>query len=902
MFPSGSFRAVVGVIALLMIQALSAPNAHGAAIEFTDNTIPLNSSTPFGGKGSKLAAHASAMIQATDCGNPNSTEPNCNNLTAAQLAALISPAQEDAAQCRTITNNNSIDYFVPWSTPREFGSFLAQLPTPANPAGHIPGISIHRCCPPLVGAVCANRMYNGQLIGPGGIPVSDAQGNPIQLGMRVLGRRTDMLSSFGAQSDISQTLDAAALLGDASINYQVTYVCDADNIPPKPDGTPGDPWEHPTHGWIKTFEQGSCTPIDGACNPAIPSEGMAALPSDLQQLCTSGSIMQNLVDHGSYWSWDCTGTSGMASTACSMINSTVDMSVGHCGTADDSRMNTAPASAAELCASGMPSTVTGNGSGSSPWRWSCIGTSSSNETCIAYMVGATVDGVCGSSTGYVTSDPDWNPADGPPWALCKSGTQTSTTGVTQTSQGWEWTCLGENGGVNQTCNATLNQSGRCNWPAVDGSYGTTPPNPAVDLLCSEGTPSAITYGLEYPQWGQERMAWKWECLGPTGYCNGTGQCLCERFDLNTPQIGQCGGAVWGVYTGTTTPTDDLCDEYSTVTGPPTLIEDTPPRWNWICAGNNGGTSAACSMQWYPGQTGGICGAADTQTRSTEPSALEDLCSSGTPYSLTLNTEGTQWLWSCLDQAGFIGDNCWAAKSGNNDPNAVDGVCGTAGGAETTSAPTTNLCAYGTPTLVTGTGPWTWSCSGVSGGFNAACVANLPVPTGPGQCGSASNTSIPTEPNTNLCAVGNPSPVSGSGPWNWNCTGTTTVSCQAVQCNVCAGNSTPADHIYPISKQMIAYGNGTCRVSGVVAYTENNTLISSNAPSNITLTNAASGLDFAKVTFPDSAPVGHCPPCYRKPTAITGQFYVMKNGACSTGDTTLDSGGVVTIPISGATIQ
>jgi hypothetical protein len=53
-----------------------------------------------------------------------------------------------------------------------------------------------------------------------------------------------------------------------------------------------------------------------------------------------------------------------------------------------------------------------------------------------------------------------------------------------------------------------------------------------------------------------------------------------------------------------------------------------------------------------------------------------------------------------------------------------GACGTANGQSFTSAPVANLCSAGTPTTVTGSGPWTWSCAGLDGGTTANCTATV----------------------------------------------------------------------------------------------------------------------------------------------------------------------------------
>ena len=58
------------------------------------------------------------------------------------------------------------------------------------------------------------------------------------------------------------------------------------------------------------------------------------------------------------------------------------------------------------------------------------------------------------------------------------------------------------------------------------------------------------------------------------------------------------------------------------------------------------------------------------------------------------------------------------------PTIINGECGPADGGTFPSAPTTNLCSAGTPSAVTGSGPWTWTCEGLNGGSDASCSANL----------------------------------------------------------------------------------------------------------------------------------------------------------------------------------
>ncbi|OQB08278.1 MAG: hypothetical protein BWY21_01355 [Parcubacteria group bacterium ADurb.Bin216] len=54
---------------------------------------------------------------------------------------------------------------------------------------------------------------------------------------------------------------------------------------------------------------------------------------------------------------------------------------------------------------------------------------------------------------------------------------------------------------------------------------------------------------------------------------------------------------------------------------------------------------------------------------------------------------------------------------------VAGQCGDADGGNYATAPTEELCAYGNPSVVSGSGPWIWTCSGIDGGVTVGCSAN-----------------------------------------------------------------------------------------------------------------------------------------------------------------------------------
>ena len=118
---------------------------------------------------------------------------------------------------------------------------------------------------------------------------------------------------------------------------------------------------------------------------------------------------------------------------------------------------------------------------------------------------------------------------------------------------------------------------------------------------------------------------------------------------------------------------------------------------------------------------------------------------------------------------------------STSPSAVNGACGSSNGESLASVPTANLCSTGTASTVSGSGPWSWSCAGSSGGTTATCSAKKVASAQPvnGACGSSNGGTVSTAPTANLCSAGTASKVSGSGPWSWSCAGSsggTTATC------------------------------------------------------------------------------------------------------------------------------
>lgn len=163
---------------------------------------------------------------------------------------------------------------------------------------------------------------------------------------------------------------------------------------------------------------------------------------------------------------------------------------------------------------------------------------------------------------------------------------------------------------------------------------------------------------------------------------------------------------------------------------------------------------------------GSCGGANNAVYRTVPTT--DLCASGTASSVA----GTgPWTWTCAGLYSGTTASCSARRS-------VDGGCGTSNGARLDSAPTSGLCVAGNASAVTGTGPWSWTCSGSNGGTTASCSASVREVA---SCGAAAGGTYSLVPKSNLCAGGTASAVALSGnSWLWSCVTAqgTSASCSA----------------------------------------------------------------------------------------------------------------------------
>ncbi|MDA8413814.1 MAG: choice-of-anchor D domain-containing protein [Desulfobacteraceae bacterium] len=204
--------------------------------------------------------------------------------------------------------------------------------------------------------------------------------------------------------------------------------------------------------------------------------------------------------------------------------------------------------------------------------------------------------------------------------------------------------------------------------------------------------------------------------GPATLINLTG------ISLASPVNGACGSANGGSFI--TAPESDLC-----AAGTPTTVSGSGP-WTWSCTGLYDGTTADCSaniqtytVSFVSGGNGSLSGTvSQTINAGAATSVVTAVPSTGYHFVNWTGTGGfVTTTTNPLTVANVAADLTITA---NFAPDTVNGVCGTSNGSSFALAPDSNLCTNGIPTSVTGSGPWTWSCTGINGGTTTDCSANI----------------------------------------------------------------------------------------------------------------------------------------------------------------------------------
>jgi len=301
----------------------------------------------------------------------------------------------------------------------------------------------------------------------------------------------------------------------------------------------------------------------------------------------------------------------------------------------------------------------------------------------------------------------------------------------------------------------------------------------VDGLC--GTANGKKY-TSFPTSGlcasgndyvtRDNNAFSWNCQG----VNGGSTVSCSAINAKPPKCGRYDQSVFSTeyqdlcfkkvddgYTFFCDSNDDdisygnyFCDEgVPLATDVQYSIYDGRSNLSWYCVKELNGELVKSSQCNARIKIAGKCNTPEVVK------AVGHICKQGVLVKLV--KLGNTSYWSCHGSDGF--EVCI-----DNSSTQINGVCGPSHGASFTSKPTSGLCNAGTPTSVSGSGPWSWRCSGSNGGSTVSCSAKKTSVIVNGVCGPSNGASFTSKPKSGLCNAGTPTSVSGSGPWSWICRG------------------------------------------------------------------------------------------------------------------------------------
>jgi hypothetical protein len=119
--------------------------------------------------------------------------------------------------------------------------------------------------------------------------------------------------------------------------------------------------------------------------------------------------------------------------------------------------------------------------------------------------------------------------------------------------------------------------------------------------------------------------------------------------------------------------------------------------------------------------------------TVDPILSDAVCGGNSPmrsYTGAVTCETGLTNVDCTSSNGVMSSSIFNAScSGPTTPPTLpgdDGQCGSANGGTFMCPPTVNLCNMGAASVLSGAGPWSWTCSGSNGGASDSCSAALGV--------------------------------------------------------------------------------------------------------------------------------------------------------------------------------
>lgn len=212
-------------------------------------------------------------------------------------------------------------------------------------------------------------------------------------------------------------------------------------------------------------------------------------------------------------------------------------------------------------------------------------------------------------------------------------------------------------------------------------------------------------------------------LTHVGYDNGNSVDYSYDTGGNITQVAKVVNGICGDSSGatfTTPPTSNLCSS-GTASG--------SGLWSWDCTGTSNTVNCSATIQTYAvsfnsGGNGTLTGTA-SQTVNHGSNAETVTAVPNTGYHFVNWTEDATVVGTTTE---LTISNVTATHSytANFNANPVDGLCGGSNGGVFRIAPAANLCAVGSATTVTGSGPWSWRCNSSNSGNNVDCSAGIDI--------------------------------------------------------------------------------------------------------------------------------------------------------------------------------
>ncbi|MBV5299095.1 MAG: DUF1566 domain-containing protein, partial [Rhodoferax sp.] len=297
--------------------------------------------------------------------------------------------------------------------------------------------------------------------------------------------------------------------------------------------------------------------------------------------------------------------------------------------------------------------------------------SSVSVTCVTTPVA--IDGVCGSANNVaVLTQPTAN--------LCSAGSAGAVAG----SGPWNWSCSGSNGGSSASCAAGL-----AVIPKYSVSGGISGLGNASGLVLSnnaaEDLPVAANAG---------------SFVFATTLAQGTPYAVTVKT--------QPGGMNCTVSLGSgVMPAANVTNVLVSCSSIP----------SYKLGGTVANLTGSVLVLANNGQTVGLAANAGSF-------AFPNGLLAGTAYNVTVQTQPSGQTCTVSNGSGAMPAADVSSVSVACVPNPVNGVCGSANNVALLTQPTANLCSAGIESAIFGSGPWSWICSGSSGGTTTSCAAPL----------------------------------------------------------------------------------------------------------------------------------------------------------------------------------